>query len=374
MPNLTQHYLAHYAPLVAEFVRGVESLPHPDIAKMPEPFLPAFGVGYERSALRLVIIGQDTRGWGDLKEFIEISRADPTVKLKETLDSFRTHEFTEWGGSRHHFWGFALMMLAALHGQEDWGLLKQGAMDELLSSFAWGNGNAVELYSSQPSKTGIPWEYWEQVRKAGAHFDRFRHLVETIQPHVAIVLWRGMNPHTYFEGLKWEKVSQDGRLAHYRLPEIGVNVFHAPHPRSMGYIEGADHFCGKLKELFFQQGVTKLFPGFLAGQAEGESVMDFIRTRAPVAAPGFDKYAFVDWVAEELRKRGTFMSVPTLVTLVNAQGYRTNYGTEFSGGRGSYKLVSGTYHRLEDAGHFDRARNVAVAFRKPNFEYAYNTE
>jgi hypothetical protein len=68
------------------------------------------------------------------------------------------------------------------------------------------------------------------------------------------------------------------------------------------------------------------------------------------------------------------MSVPTLVSLVNGQGYLTNYGTEFSGGRGSYKLVSGTYHRFNSAGHADRARNVALAFRKPNFDYAYDTD
>ena len=71
---------------------------------------------------------------------------------------------------------------------------------------------------------------------------------------------------------------------------------------------------------------------------------------------------------------GTFMSVPTLVSLVNGQGYCTNYDTEFIGGRGSYRLVSGTYHRLESGGHAARARNVALAFRKPNFEYAYDTD
>ena len=66
--SLTEHYLAYYTPLLQEFVREVELLPHPDIAKMPEPFFPAFGKRYEQSALRLVIIDQDTRGWGDLRK------------------------------------------------------------------------------------------------------------------------------------------------------------------------------------------------------------------------------------------------------------------------------------------------------------------
>lgn len=375
MTTLSERYLAHYTPLVTEFVREVEALSHPDIDGMPEPFFPAFGSGYERSALRLVIIGQDTRGWGDLRGSIPALAADPKAKLKGWLDEFSGSP-ARWGGSRNQFGGFAMMFLAALHGQKDWGILRQGGMDELVSSFAWGNVNAVELYGSTPSKMRppIPWEYWEAVRKAGARFDRFSHLMETIKPQAAIVLCRGMNPASYFEGYVYELVSEDGRLKHYRLPEIGVDVFHAPHPKSMGFNEGADHFCEKLEELFLQHGIIKRFPEFLSRQSETDENLKFLKRSAPPRGPEFDKYGFVDWVAAELRKQGTFMSVPTLVTLVNEQGYRTNYGTEFSGGRGSYKLVSGTYHRLKAAGHADRARNVAVAFRKPNFEYAYDTD
>ncbi|HXC02716.1 MAG TPA: hypothetical protein VNU49_08710 [Opitutaceae bacterium] len=121
----------------------------------------------------------------------------------------------------------------------------------------------------------------------------------------------------------------------------------------------------------------KPFPEFLAGQTGEQDAMEFLRHHAPPASPEFDKFAFVSWVAEELCKRGTFMSVPTLIDLVNAQGYETNYGTEFSGGRGSYNLVSGTYHRMKTNGSPDaenKAHNVAAAFRKPSFEYAYNTD
>jgi len=69
--------------------------------------------------------------------------------------------------------------------------------------------------------------------------------------------------------------------------------------------------------------------------------------------------------------------VPTLIGLVNAHGYETNYGTKYSGGRGSYNLVSGTYYRMKSLGPPDgdlKAHNVAVAFRKPNFEYAYSAD
>ena len=375
MPTLTERYLTHYTPLVREFVREVEALSHPDIDGMPEPFLPAFGSGYERSALRLIIIGQDTRGWGDLRKAIPALKTDPKAKIKGWLDEFSGSP-ARWGGPRNQFGGFAMMILAALHGRNDWGLLRQGGLDELVCSFAWGNANAVELYASTPSKMRppIPREYWEIIRRAGARFNRFSHVVNTIKPQVAIVLCRGMNPSSYFEGYVFEVVSREGRLTHYRLPEIGVDVFHAPHPQSMTFIEGADHFCEKLKEQFFRQGIVKRFPEFIGQRSETDDTLRFLNQNAPSRGPGFDKYEFVEWVAVELRKRGTFMSVPALVSLVNDHGYRTNYGTEFSGGRGSYKLVSGTYHRLDSAGHSTRARNVALAFRKPNFEYAYDAD
>jgi hypothetical protein len=371
MTTLEQRYIDYYTPLIRDFVSEVESLPHPDIKRMPEPHFPLFGKDYETSALRLAIIGQDTRSWGDIKDFIVAERATPGGKLKAGLEEFRDRKFTEWGNSRQTFWGFAMMMLAAMHGQENWGMMKQGKMLEILDSFAWGNCNAIELYESTPSKMGVPSDYWNAVRQAGERFNRFRHIVETLRPQVAIILYRGLNPSTYFEGYKYDVISRDGRLVHFHLPEISVDVIHAPHPQSMNRIEGADHFLAKIRELFLQHKITIPFPKFLSGQAEGREVREYLLKRMAVIGPGQDKYEFVARVAEELAKRETFMSVPALMDLVNAKGGRTDYGTEFSGGRGSYKLVSGTYKRMIDGGTPERARNVAVAFCRPNFEYAY---
>jgi hypothetical protein len=267
------------------------------------------------------------------------------------------------------------MLLASLHGQENWNSMKQGAMTEILDSFAWGNGNAIELHSStNKRKLNIPWDYWEHVRKAGAHFNRFSHIAETLRPHVAVILWKGMDPHTYFEGLPYEIVSNEGCVIHYRIASHDVDIFHSPHPNNMRFGEGADYFCGKIKELFLLHGLTTIFPKFLSGQEEGRLVMNHIRAQASRQTSTMDNFQFVAWVADELKKRDTFMSVPALCELLNSQGYTTNYGTEFSGGRGSYRLVSGTYHRLDEAGEPDRATNVALAFRRPNFEYAYSVE
>lgn len=374
MTTLDKRFIKYYTPLIQDFVRDVESLPHLDIKAVPEPFLPLFGKSYETSALKLIVVGQDTAYWGDLQEFIAAEKADPGSKLAEGLKTFREHKFTSWGGPRQSFWGFAMMFLAALHGRDDWGAMKQGKMVEILDSFAWGNGNAVELYGSTASKIGVPADYWAAVRSAGERLNRFRHIQETLRPNVVVLMYRGIHLPTYFEGYHLEKVLIDNRLAHYRLPEVGVDVFHVPHPGSMNRIEGTDYFRDKLKKLFVHHGLTTVFPQFLAGQEEGKKAMGHLKEKAPRAGEGTDKFECVAWIADELKKRDTFMSIPALCSLLNEHGYRTNHGKEFTAGRGSYRLVSSVYHRMIAAKSPDRAHNVAVAFRRPNFEYAYNAE
>lgn len=373
MTKLDKHYIEYYTPLIQDFIREVELLPQPNIEQMPEPFFPLFGKQYAASAMKLVIIGQDTAWWGDLRHFMSSEKANPGCKLQEGLSQFRDHKFTRWGGPRQTFWGFAMMLLAYLHGKEDWGAMKHGRMAEILDSFAWGNSNAVELYSSSASKLGVPADYWSAVRRAGDRFNRFRHIQETLRPNAVVLMNRGVHLASYFEGYRMKSVAVDGRLAHYKLDDIGVDVFVVPHPRSMNFQEGTEHFRDKLKELFLTQGLTTVFPQFLAGQTEGRKAMDYLMEKAPKAVDGVDKFDCVAWVADELKKQDTFMSVPALCTLLNEHGYRTNYGETFSGGRGSYRLVSGTYHRLDKNGQTDRATNVALAFRRPSFEYAYRT-
>ena len=374
MTALEKCYIQHYTPLIQDFVRDVEPLHHPDIKKMPEPFLPLFGKSYETSALRLVVIGQDTLGWGDLRKFIAEEKATPGCKLHEGLAEFRDYSFTQWGPTRARFWGFTMMMLVALHGQEDWETMKNGKLREILDSFAWAEGNAVEFYGSSAAGLGVPRDYWDAVRRAGERFNGFRHIIETLKPHAALILCRGINPATYFKGYHYEVVSKEGRLTHFHLPEIEVDAYHAPHPGSMNRIEGADYFLPKIRELFFRHKITVPFPKFLAGKDEDREVMEYFNKKIPTICPDFNKFEFVARVADELKKRDAFMSVPKLMDLVNMKGGRANNGDNFSGGRGSYRLVSGTYWRMMAAELPDRAHNVAVAFRRPNFEYAYNTE
>lgn len=119
MTTFEKRHVNYYIPLIQEFLRDVESLPRLEINGMPEPHLPLFGKSYETSALKLVIVGQDTKWWFDLLEFIAAEKANPGSTMIKRLNWFR--ERPKGGGPRQHFQGFTMMMLAALHGQKDWG-------------------------------------------------------------------------------------------------------------------------------------------------------------------------------------------------------------------------------------------------------------
>ena len=67
---MKEAYLEYYKPLVQEFCNEVQQVQHDGLGYLPQPFFPLFGQGYERSAFKLLFVGQDTKGWGDTSDFI----------------------------------------------------------------------------------------------------------------------------------------------------------------------------------------------------------------------------------------------------------------------------------------------------------------
>lgn len=65
------------------------------------------------------------------------------------------------------------------------------------------------------------------------------------------------------------------------------------------------------------------------------------------------------------------MHVKELAGLLNWNGFTTNYGTSFKGGRGTYTLIHATYDWLMATGRPTDADNVAKSFKKPDGNYAY---
>lgn len=67
------------------------------------------------------------------------------------------------------------------------------------------------------------------------------------------------------------------------------------------------------------------------------------------------------------------MSGEELAAHLNRNKFLTSYGSEYQGGRGTYKLIGETWDWLQNQLQLpDEAKKVAEAFVKPDGTYAYN--
>src|SRR5690606_39119034 len=140
--------------------------------------------------------------------------ATPGSVLNEVFYEVDSQAFTGWGPTRHQFWGFTMSLLAAIHGVQDWNVMKRGACKEILRSFAWGNANSEELWESTPRNSGVSFETWSAAKEAGARFDRISHILKILRPRVVIITWKNMNPASYFEGIRFQEVGKEDDVRH----------------------------------------------------------------------------------------------------------------------------------------------------------------
>jgi hypothetical protein len=66
------------------------------------------------------------------------------------------------------------------------------------------------------------------------------------------------------------------------------------------------------------------------------------------------------------------MSGEELADHLNRNNFLTSYGTEYQGGRGTYKLIRETYHWLESELNLpNEATKIADVYVKPDGTHAY---
>ena len=84
------------------------------------------------------------------------------------------------------------------------------------------------------------------------------------------------------------------------------------------------------------------------------------------------KKVYVCKLADFLQRHGMRMSSEELAAHLNRNDYMTGYGTEYAGGRGTYRLIQASWKWLStDLGLEDEGKKVADAFVKPDGSYAY---
>ena len=85
-----------------------------------------------------------------------------------------------------------------------------------------------------------------------------------------------------------------------------------------------------------------------------------------------EKKVYIWKLGAFLHAQKMVMSGEELAEHLNRNKFLTSYGTEYQGGRGTYRLIRQTWEWLEnDLKLTAEAESVARAFVKPNGEYAY---
>lgn len=84
------------------------------------------------------------------------------------------------------------------------------------------------------------------------------------------------------------------------------------------------------------------------------------------------KKVYVWNLADFLQRHGMRMSGEELAEHLNRNDFLTGHGTEYAGGRGTYRLIQATWRWLNtDLGLEDEAKKVAEAFVTADGGYAY---
>lgn len=365
--TLAERVKEHYAPLLETF-RETLLAKHPETAYegMSELFLPAYGNAYERAPLKMAIVGLDTYGWGDnLSVTLEKIGAKDWAYVLD-MSKFQNLDYTQWGTQRYTFFGFVMFFLAALYGVEDWNVLKYGAHKDILDHFVWGNVHALELWPS-PDATKTDWQTWKDASDAAAPLNTFKHLQTLFAPRVTIVMCARSACDAYLAEcaptLQWERDN-------VRLFKVGEGyVFNMPQPSNMKFNYGADAYAKTIREALQDLGLFQPLPEFVnTYEAEAQEILGYLTncvkgkqtTREAIRA-----------IAEELHRQGACMTVKRLADVLNESGFRTRYGAEYQGERGSYRAVSCAYGWYFENGEPDVADKIAQAFTKDDGSYAY---
>lgn len=367
--DLIDRYVAHYEPLVTDYLQVLHARPASDYQGIPDPFLPAFGTRYEESALKLAIVGLDTAGWGHgLTSLIErLDKEGPRPFLSD-MTEFQNLDYVSWTrGHRYTFWGFAMYFLAALYGVKDWEILKQRKHSDLLKSFVWGNVNAVELWQHTPSREHVKRDAWKLAYKeAHRRFDGLSHILGVFVPDAVVIM--AQTPESYFTGLDKQLIKEVRGVRIYRIGK--TFVFCIPHPNRMKFVGGADYYARTIRQYLLEEGLTVEMKEFSDLGVENKALREML-IGALAKGPIKPTREAAACIAAELRKHDAKMTVRLLCEILNTAGCRTQYGSLYAAGRGSYRMLGHAYDFYAANGRQDLAEAIALAFTRSDGSYAY---
>ena len=232
---------------MSEFAKNVKEMPTKGI---PVPHIPIVGKDYDDCAYKMAFIGMETMEWppqktskltfkDDFPTFIDLIEKAPKeaiTRYENWLNENGMFEYRE----RSAYWLFIKHFLQKFYHVKNL-KIKKGQYHALMSSFVWGNANAIERYEVTAKKKKVNKKVWEAVKEASKPFDNINHLIDATQPKVIFITYKGVSKEyiTTDNEVCSEKhifsmpKGKEIAIRHYYLRNRDTHVFVTPHPTWM---------------------------------------------------------------------------------------------------------------------------------------------
>jgi len=238
--NTTREKLwEEYSELVSNFVEKVKNL---SIEGIPAPHIPVVGGNYDMCAYKMAFIGMETRDTPkklNCKNFID-NRENTMQQFECWLD--RSGMFPKKGRAKSAYWNFVKNFLKKFYSIKEKELkIAKGEYHAIMSSFVWGNANAIERYEVTAKRKNVDRTVWKKIKDASIPFDNINHLIDATQPKVIFITYKVVSQEyitTDNEVCSEKQIfsvpkGKEIAIRHYYLRNRDTHVFVTPHPTWM---------------------------------------------------------------------------------------------------------------------------------------------
>ncbi|MCM1067480.1 MAG: hypothetical protein NC418_07910 [Muribaculaceae bacterium] len=380
MKSLDERYIEFYEPKATSFYARLHELNiRQDVLdETPALFIPCYGSLYEKSHVKIAIMGKETYGWGCLSS----AANDPLWGIKE----FRKKGPTEW---RNPFWQYFAQILGDIYGVSKEDILSPDGL--FIPSIAWNNCLSIE---SSKSKTFCDWSYNDfvelyKIQNLASDLDisNIYDFIKIFSPNVIFFFYKNK---AEYDSWKWQNEAElisTQTINDINIEEYKINqtiVFHIHHPNYLvrnhaQSDEMGRHIVDRLK-------YYKLYSPL-------PSEMWYNEVNCCNNSPEYNHFKNVIFecinklsaenlnliariaiatIAVELRKMKSKMSGVIMVRLLNEIPVFRSSGWIYSeDGRGPLAAIKGAYNFYYENEEYEIADYIALSFTRKNGLYAW---
>ena len=232
--NTTREKLREeYSELVSKFAENVQGM---GIEGIPAPHLPVVGGNYDKCAYKIAFVGMETKETmksRNCKTFVE----DPETAMsnyEKWLDESGMFKYRE----KSVYWLFIKHFLKKFYSIKEKELkIAKGKYHAIMSSFVWGNANAIERYEVTAKKKKVNIKVWKAVKEASKPFDCINHLINATHPEVVFITYKAVekdyiskDKDDLSEKMEYDINGKKIIFRHYILRNQNTHVYVLPHP------------------------------------------------------------------------------------------------------------------------------------------------